>query len=491
MNSLRTVLLMSRGKRLHVAFREMALDLVRDHRVVVLAAPEYVESFTAAGIDARPYETGEMSQRRGRYLVAESSIELDDISRIERELKLSAHKAASNYVLYGRIVKSDGGIWSYIETENDVLDTYVRAYRQLSELFRLIRPDVVFYETIDMISSYVAMAMAVREEVFGLEFRFAPLGEGKIMPAYGLERQNPLLEYLNKHPDEIERSSYLYADEVLKAVPEHMHRGSYSRLHRNMVHSNARSLRRRLMGVAGERERIARGLRNLRWHWNSARNRRWVERNLARQLPNRPYIVFFMQYLPEASSSSEAPRWVYPGMIVEQLSINAPAFLTIAVKEHPLSYRDGRRGQAFFRPLQYLPNVYVCHPSVDTSDLIAHAEAIVVVTSTVGLEGVLSGKRVAVLGRPFYSGYGGVRRLDHPADLFPLLDDAAWRPDAMVAERRQFLAAYLQSLQDFGVGAGTSLYPDTSGANWGRALRRTADFLDSRGLKPSDFNAGL
>ena len=83
------------------------------------------------------------------------------------------------------------------------------------------------------------------------------------------------------------------------------------------------------------------------------------------------------------------------------IAINAPSGLKIVVKEHPRGY--GSRGAAFFGPLPNLPPVILCHPSVDSMRLISHAEAVVAISGTAGLEGILLDKRVGVLGRPFYS----------------------------------------------------------------------------------------
>ena len=142
-------------------------------------------------------------------------------------------------------------------------------------------------------------------------------------------------------------------------------------------------------------------------------------------------------------------------------------------------------------PLQDLPNVVVCHPTVDNFDLVSHAEAVIAITGTVGLEGLVLGKRVGVLGRPYYSIYKGVRVLNYPEDIFEALQDQSWRPEDMVEERRHFLAAYIQSLYEFGHGAETKMYPASGGEKWAQALRETIHFIETYNLKPSAFDTGL
>lgn len=489
MSRRKSALLLSRGARLHHLFREMAADLARDHRVVVLAAPEEVPGFASLpGVEVRCYETPDVVPASGRA-PATSIAELRAAAAgIEREIRLPLYKAAGSYLLYGRIVRSYGGRWHYLQTEGEILQAYVGAYRLLSEIFDQVAPDVVFYETIDLISSYVAFALAHARGVFGLEFRFSPLGQGSISPAFGIFRRNPVLEYLHAHREEIAPASYAQADAILATVGEHLRRAPHARLHRRMLR-DAPTSPRRLLRALVDGEALVRGLRNARWHYRSLRNRLWLERNLSLDVPAPPYVVFFMKHLPEASTCSEAPRWVYQEAIVEQLAVNAPVGLRVVVKEHPRSY--GRRGPRFFGPLRDLANVVLCHPAVDNEVLLRGAEAVVVVNGAVGLEGILLGARVGVLGRPFYSVYRGVRRLDFPEDIYPALRDGTWAPAEMTEERRDFLAAYVQSVHEFGHGTGTRIYPETGGARWAGALRATMEFIEARGLKPTDFEAGL
>ena len=58
----KTVLLMSRGARLHHLFYEMAVALSADHKVVVLASPEEVPSFQKiSSVEVYPYRTPDVA----------------------------------------------------------------------------------------------------------------------------------------------------------------------------------------------------------------------------------------------------------------------------------------------------------------------------------------------------------------------------------------------------------------------------------------------
>jgi hypothetical protein len=213
-----------------------------------------------------------------------------------------------------------------------------------------------------------------------------------------------------------------------------------------------------------------------------------LERRLARALPDHPYIAMPLQHVPEAGICSQCPLWIRQDSVVEQLALNAPARLRIVIKEHPRTF--GSRGAAFFGPLMDMPNVVVCHPDVDTFSMLSRAEAVVSITGTPGFEATLLGKRVGILGTPFYSVYRGARLLKYPGDIYPAMDDPSWRPEEMHTERRDFLAAYVQSLHPFGQGQ-TRFYPDSGGERWAAALRRTMEFVATHGLTPRNFGTGL
>ena len=77
--------------------------------------------------------------------------------------------------------------------------------------------------------------------------------------------------------------------------------------------------------------------------------------NLERSFCMNPF-VFLLSHPPEASTCSQAPRWVNRKPLSNSW---APRWLDVVVKEHPGSY--GRRGATAFDSLLKLPNVIACH----------------------------------------------------------------------------------------------------------------------------------
>ncbi len=66
----------------------------------------------------------------------------------------------------------------------------------------------------------------------------------------------------------------------------------------------------------------------------------------------------------------------------------------------------GRNRLALLRRVARIPNARLIAPHTSSHALIARADAVAVISSTVGLEALLHGKPVLTLGQPFYSGFG-------------------------------------------------------------------------------------
>ena len=480
---------MSRGRRLHCFFREMVGELSRDFRVVVLATDDEIASFsTLPGVDVRRYESLDLAPDPTRLRRNIPDLR-KTAAEIETRTGLPVYKAASNYILYGQFVRAHGGKWEYLRTDEEILEAYAGAYAQLSSLFVEIEPSVVFYETVDRISTYLALALAVKHGVFAFGFKFASLTQGLMNLLFGLHRKNVTLEHLYMHRDLIRPESYSLAEQFIRNYTRRPDASAYAAIHRRMTYGKSPFNGRRLLGAVTQVDQLGKYVKNLHWYGRIAANRAWLRRHLTTEIPHGKYIVYSLQHSPEASTYSQVPRWARQEVVVEQLAINAPSGVRIVVKEHPRTY--GMRGREFFEPLLQIPNVVLCHPLTDNRSLLSGAEAIVALTGSVGLEGITLGKKVGVLGRPYYSCYAGVKLLDHPEDIYPALACESWNPGQMADEQRHFVAAYLQSCYEFGHGSGPNLWPSSGGEKWAHALRETMSFIETHKLKPYDFDAGL
>lgn len=79
---------------------------------------------------------------------------------------------------------------------------------------------------------------------------------------------------------------------------------------------------------------------------------------------------------------------------------------TVLVKVHPDVLAGRKRGYFDISAVTAMPRVRVLGENVHPVSLIEGAEAVYVVTSQIGFEGLLWGKRVRTFGMPFYGGWG-------------------------------------------------------------------------------------
>jgi hypothetical protein len=77
----------------------------------------------------------------------------------------------------------------------------------------------------------------------------------------------------------------------------------------------------------------------------------------------------------------------------------------------------GRNSIRLLRRLRERPNVRLVNPYTSSHELIRRAEAVAVISSTVGVEALLYEKPVLTLGQPYYSGFGVTLDVDSFAEI--------------------------------------------------------------------------
>lgn len=91
-------------------------------------------------------------------------------------------------------------------------------------------------------------------------------------------------------------------------------------------------------------------------------------------------------------------------MLDAALSENPDA--TVVLKVHPAVVAGNKKGHFNLGDLARNPRILVLGTEVHPVSLIEHAQSVYVVTSQMGFEGLLWGKRVRTFGMPFYAGWG-------------------------------------------------------------------------------------
>ena len=476
-----TIVILSRGVRLAMMFREVALALSRDYHVVVVM---YDEAEQAIWRGTKGIECIDLAARIKEQVDCDDTRLAARTREIERTIDVPLYRAASNYLLYRRFAKDYYGEWPpFYDTERHMMEEYVGSYGALVSIFDEYRPILVLHEAIDLITTFIALAIARSRGIFNIGLMFAAgVGEGKIILFYGLQRKNFICTHLMRQPHLITDECRVRARSLIAKTREQgIAPVSHVEVRRAALTDPKRAMRQ-LVGNGA--------LRHPRLLIERIHNWRWLYRHLRRDIPADPFILFLMHLQPEASTASQAPRWVDQDRVIEQLAINAPQGMRIVVKENPQCF--GWRGERYYGRLTELENVHLAHPLVPTHELLQRAQALVTITGSAGLEAILLGTRVAVLGRPYYADFSGVRLLDAPEQVFVELSDPSWQTDSEI-HRETYVAAYLQSLHYIGeVMPGRKWpAPEVMGSNLAGAIRRTLSFIETYGLTPSQFDSGL
>lgn len=139
--------------------------------------------------------------------------------------------------------------------------------------------------------------------------------------------------------------------------------------------------------------------------WRSARVSKYNHaRECAGNLPA-PYVLVVDQTLDDASiRHGLADKASFQRMLDAALAEN-PA-CTVLLKVHPEVMAGRKRGHFDLSVLARNPRVMVLAEDLHPASLIEHSDAMYVVTSQMGFEGLLWSKRVRAFGMPFYAGWG-------------------------------------------------------------------------------------
>jgi hypothetical protein len=155
------------------------------------------------------------------------------------------------------------------------------------------------------------------------------------------------------------------------------------------------------------------------------------------------YILFPLHYQPEASTDIWAAYNSDQLSTVINIVKSIPINVTLYVKEH--SAFLGSKEIAFYRKLKRLPNVKLIDPKVETNELIKNARAVVVLTSTAGLEGVILKKPVIILGSVFFDIYPNIFKVKSLKELPNLINLALCNFDPNENIYEKYIYAYINS----------------------------------------------
>jgi hypothetical protein len=356
------------------------------------------------------------------------------LERREKELGISIRRmlAAERHLLAGR-------------SHQQIMRMAEVALREIDAAYTRFRPDFVFSEDVSCFHSYVHFVLAREHGIPFWCLSSGRLPRRVIVYSGGYQRSERVealyREISNRGPTEQERAvatEYIERFRAAPARPTGMDRRAQNpRIGVEDVSRFGEAFSR----YAGDRDdpTVTNPLRVIKQRVN-----RIVRNGIASAtglfeppLPEDKYVLYPIQFQPEASTLVQAPYYLDQVVLLEDIAKSLPIGHRLYVKEH-LSNR-GRRPLDFYHAIRRIPGVRLLGPDEDTWSLIANAAAIAVITGTMGWEGLLFGKPVVTFGDVWFNVLPHVHKADElPKDRWYELFSRALgdhRPDhaALVA----------------------------------------------------------
>lgn len=178
--------------------------------------------------------------------------------------------------------------------------------------------------------------------------------------------------------------------------------------------------------------------------WRNIRRKlkiKGIQRYYSAPMAGENYLLYPLHFHPESSTSILAGTYLDEYEVIRNIAFSLPVGMMLYVKDHRSAY--GYPTRAFYRRLADLPNVRILSPFADTKALIRASAAVITLTSTVGYEALMLGRRVFLFGSVFYQFHPNVVPVENPADLFALFTRHLNAPLPVGADyNADFVAAY-------------------------------------------------
>lgn len=156
------------------------------------------------------------------------------------------------------------------------------------------------------------------------------------------------------------------------------------------------------------------------------------------------FILYPLHFHPESSTSILAGTYLNEYEVIKNIAFNLPQGMKLYVKDHISAY--GFPSLSFYKKLKNLPNVRVIHPGAKTKLLIKQSLGVITLTSTVGYEALLMGKKVFLYGSVFYEFHKNVIKVNNPAKIFDILSSNISTKSNLDKEYTiNFIASYFYS----------------------------------------------
>lgn len=306
-------------------------------------------------------------------------------------------------------------------------------------IFQEQKTDYVLYENVSNTFSHVAWAVAKENNI-----QYIGVGGSRIPGRFSLS-SDPLNDNRPKHffklirnksiavPDEVSQWAINYLDNIENVVPDYMKINGLDKVDiskRYLKKDKYETLRRVLAHINDDEYHSFQSgnpvktylnlfIRNVRRKIKTIRLRDYYDKS---NVQDDRFLLYPMHFHPESSTSILSGTYLNEYEVIKNIAFNLPQGCKLYVKDHVSAW--GYPSLKFYNDLKKLPNVNVLGPNENTKQLIKYCAGVITLTSTVGYEALLLGKKVFLFGRVFYEDHKNVIKINSAHKLFDILNAA-------------------------------------------------------------------
>jgi hypothetical protein len=146
--------------------------------------------------------------------------------------------------------------------------------------------------------------------------------------------------------------------------------------------------------------------------WKTPWQARQLSKNSVSNFSDELYFYYPLHYEPESTVDVFSTFWRDQLFLIRWVASALPAGFWLCVKENP-NMAIGTRPWGFYREIASIPGVRLCATDLNSYDIIQKSRGVVTLAGTTGLEALMLGKPVLMLGHAFYEVFReGVLRAD-------------------------------------------------------------------------------
>ncbi len=276
----------------------------------------------------------------------------------------------------------------------------------IQELGGFVAPLTLYYVSRENNINHIFIepAMFRKRVVFTLNHFYADIphyGDGNVPMSEELKQL--INEYMTRKTVVIpKKDRHFFQDMTFKRLfsPD-----NFRRLTRKMYHKY----------ILGREEEYNWILRYITMHVVKAFRRKILSSSYTNPVEGEKYIYYPCHVPLDVQLTARCPEFFDQENLVSRIAACVPEGYKLYIKEHPAAI-GGHSLPKLKKALQN-SNIRLIHPGHNSYDIIKNAACIITVNSKVGVEAIIQGKPVVVLGRTFYRGKGVTVDVDNISDI--------------------------------------------------------------------------